>query len=340
VAGVLVVAIVAGFWIRLPYYTISPGGDLPVDQRVRIDGARTYRPEGDVLLLYVRERARVNVWRYLQAKLDSEIDIFPEKEITGGQPPEELRIQAQADMVNSQMSAKKVALEAVGYRVPVEPGAVVQGVLPSAPAAKVLRTGDVVLAIDGADVKQPGDLGTGVRTHEPGETVTLRIRRDGRERTVRVATSRNKDGDAQIGVLVAGSYDFPVDISIDTSDIGGPSAGLAMTLAIIDELTPGNLTGGKRVAVTGTIAADAKVGEIGGIEQKTVAAKAAHAQLFLVPKCTDENATAKRECEHDLARARDRAGDLPVVPVASLDEALRALQKAGGTPITKQADAA
>ena len=117
-----------------------------------------------------------------------------------------------------------------------------------------------------------------------------------------------------------------------------PSAGLAMALAILDDLTPGDLTGGKRVAVTGTISDDGHVGEIGGIEQKAVAAKSADAQLFIVPKCTEPE--GRSACLHDLARARERSGDTPVVPVSNLDEALRALRKAGGDPVEQVANAA
>jgi PDZ domain-containing protein len=340
VSMILVVAIFAGFWIRLPYYTISPGGQLPIDPRIEIDGARTYSPDGDVLLLFVRERARVNLWRYVQARLDPDIDLFREEEITGGESPEDIRAAARAEMVTSQASAKKVALEALGYEVPQIGGAVVHGVLSSMPASEVLEVGDIVLTVDGEPVVDADDLGEGVREHQPGETVTLEIRRDGETQTVEVGTEANDDGDPQIGVFVAPRFDFPVDIAIDTSDIGGPSAGLAMTLAIIDQLTPGELTGGREIAVTGTIAGDGTVGQIGAIEQKAVAAKDADAQLFLVPECGGDDATRRAECERDLDRARERAGDLSVVPVGTLDEALRALERAGGDPLPERADAA
>jgi PDZ domain-containing protein len=168
--------------------------------------------------------------------------------------------------------------------------------------------------------------------------VTLRVRRDGEVRTVVVGTTHSEDGRTIIGVTVTPRYDFPVDITIDTNDIGGPSAGLAMTLAIIDDLTPGELTGGKDVAVTGTIDVDAHVGEIGGIEQKAVAAKSADADLFIVPECTEE--AGRAVCEQELARARERSGDTPVVAVSDLDGALRALERAGGEPVEPIADAA
>src|SRR5205085_11289384 len=81
----------------------------------------------------------------------------------------------------------------------------------------------------------------------------------------------------------AHKFDYPFDVKIDTAGIGGPSAGLAFTLALIDDLTPGELTGGRDVAVTGTIDIDGKVGEVGGVVQKTAAVRRVHASLFLVP---------------------------------------------------------
>ena len=109
-----------------------------------------------------------------------------------------------------------------------------------------------------------------------------------------------------IGVHVFPHFDFPVKVAVDTAGIGGPSAGLAMTLAILDDLTPGDLTGGKRVAVTGTIDPEGNVGEIGGIEQKAVAAQAAGAQLFIVPAVQPAR-SAPSSCRH--ARRISRAAE-------------------------------
>jgi PDZ domain-containing protein len=336
---VLFVGAAAGFWIRLPYYTISPGGELPVSARVSVSGAKTYRPKGDVLLLFVRERARVNVWRYIQAKLDSEIDIYPEQQFTGGQSPAEIRAGAVADMAASQIAAKKVALEEVGYDVPVvRRGVVVLATVPGRPADGPLQQGDVILSVDGKPITSNDALSTQIHTHKPGEKIVLEVDRDGHDRRVSVGTQANKQGEPEIGVIVSPQYKYPIDVKIDTSDIGGPSAGLAMTLAIIDNLTRGNLTGGKKVAVTGTIAPDGTVGEIGGISQKAVAVRAAHATLFIVPKCTDPQ--GKAACEKDLAQVRAHSGDTQVVAVANLDEALAALRKAGGDPVERVEHAA
>jgi Lon-like protease len=329
----------AGFWVRLPYYTISPGGEVAINPRITVNGAREYTPKGEVLLLFVRERARVNVWRYVQARLDPDIDLFPEQEFTSGRSPEELKTEAQADMANSQIAAKKVALEAIGYDVPpATEGVVVLATLSDTPAARVLERGDIILSVDGKPIRELDDLSNEISKRKPGERVTLRVRQGDQEHDVTLRTTRNREGRTIIGVSVTQRYDFPIDVEIDTSDIGGPSAGLAMTLAIIDDLTPGELTGGKEVAVTGTIATDGHVGEIGGIEQKAVAAKSGGAELFIVPKCTEP--TLRTECQRDLDRARKRAGDTPVVAVANLDEALRALRQAGGEPVEPVANAA
>jgi PDZ domain-containing protein len=321
----------AGFWVRLPYYTISPGGEVPIGPLIEVQGAKEYPADGDVLLLFVRERARVNVWRYIQARLDPDIDLFKEEEFTNGLTREELETAAQADMANSQIAAKKVALEEVGYEVPLATrGVVVLATLPGTPAAELLQRRDVILSVDGEPVTELDDLGDAIRVHEPGEDARLVVRRDGKTQRIDVPVTRNSRGDVIIGVSVTQLYEFPVDIEVDTRDIGGPSAGLAMTLAIIDDLTPGELTGDQDVAVTGTIAPDGSVGEIGGIEQKAVAANSAGAELFIVPKCTEPS--LKTECERDLRRAQERSGDTPVVAVANVDEALRALREHGGDP--------
>jgi PDZ domain-containing protein len=115
---------------------------------------------------------------------------------------------------------------------------------------------------------------------------------------------------------------LPFEVQISTTDIGGPSAGLAFTLALLDELTSGNLMGPSRVVATGTISNDGSVGAIGALEQKAVAVKASGANLFLVPD---------GQSADEMKRARRAAGSqVEIVQVATLDEALSALRTRGG----------
>jgi Lon-like protease len=334
-ALLLAIVVVLGAAIRLPYYTISPGAALDLNARVKVEGAKTYDTSDEIMLLFVRERARVNVWRWIQAAIDPDIDLFKEKEFTGGQSPEEVRVESDADMARSQLAAKKVALEAAGYTVPAGEGLQALAVQPSRPAEGVIEPGDVLLSVDGRPLAAPNDLSDTVRAKKVGDPASIRLLRGGSEQTVNVTTEAGDDGKPVIGVIISGRYDFPIDVNVDTSQIGGPSAGLAMTLSILDQLTPGDLVGGKRVAVTGTIAEDGSVGEIGGISQKATSAKAAGAELFIVPACT--NPDIKAECDKELKSAKERAGDLRVVPVANFDEALAALRAAGGDAVDTSA---
>jgi PDZ domain-containing protein len=262
--------------------------------------------------------------------------------LNGNQSPAEVNAQAIADMASSQIVAKKLALETAGHKVTQKPGAVVLSVIDGYPASAVLRQNDIITAIDGHPVNAFADVSKAMSKHKPGDTVTITFQRGSETRTVHVQARDGGNGRAVLGVELFPHYSFPVKITIDTSDIGGPSAGLAMTLALIDDLTPGNLTGGQKIAVTGTINSDGTVGEIGGIEQKAVAARAAHTQVFLVPKCsTSDPAPYYSDCQHQLAVAKKRAGSkIKVIAVGTLKEALAALRSVGGDPVTPPATTA
>ena len=114
------------------------------------------------------------------------------------------------------------------------------------------------------------------------------------------------------------AYTYPFPISIDVTNIGGPSAGLAMTLGVIDTLSGGRLTGGRTVAATGTMDPDGQVGDVGGVAQKTVAVEDAGASIFLVPPG-----------EYADAKSKQQPG-LKIYPVSTLDQALHVLAANGG----------
>jgi Lon-like protease len=231
-------------------------------------------------------------------------------------------------MTGSQLVAKKVSLERLGYTVEVSGGgAVVTSVVKGSPAEGKLEVGDVITAVDGMPVELAEQLGPAVRDRPVREPVTFTVRRDGRTDTVTVETRAAREGpfegEAQVGVSSSTKdleFDFPVDVTIDTGDVGGPSAGLAFTLTILDELSPGDLTGGKKIAVTGTIELDGSVGPVGGVAQKAVTARDAGARLFIVPEAEEEE-------------ARGHASGMKVVGVRNLGEVLDALQRVGGDPV-------
>jgi PDZ domain-containing protein len=145
-----------------------------------------------------------------------------------------------------------------------------------------------------------------------------------RDVKVRLIPSPGDPSRAIIGFVPADTrtVEVPFEVDIDTDSIGGPSAGLAFTLSLLDELTPGALAGNVKVATTGTIDEDGNVGAIGALHQKAVAVKASGAKVFLVPAT---------QTEEEIADAKAVAGkSFAVIPVKNLDEALKALQKYGG----------
>ena len=344
-AIVVVIGIIAGFVVRVPYTTIAPGEALSLPPRVSVQGAPSFPDgRGDIRLLFVREANHVNFWQYLRARLDSDIDLARDADVNPGKlTNEQLNQQGLEQMAQAKIAATMVAMRAAGYDVKPAPGLRVHDLSPDMPAIDALQWGDVIFSADGQPITRPEQLTAAIDAHKVGDTVTLDVERKGKRMTIPVkvgvfaqepgSTSPPKKG---IGVVLVPQYKFPFSVSVDTTGIGGPSAGLAMALAIMDTLTPGNLTGGQRVAVTGTIDTDGNVGEIGGIEQKAVAARAAGVSLFLVPRCSpDDPKPALAACRADLERARQRAGSkIKVVPVSTFREALQVLRDAGGAPVS------
>jgi Lon-like protease len=342
---VIAAAIVAGFFIHLPYVIISPGSATPLDsQVVQIEGAQTY-PEGSGNLLFLTVKVSTsepNVWRVVASWFDSDQSVEDRSTVQGCLTDAENQQFNSELMDQSQNDAKYVALTRLGYTVAVNPVQVrIVEVCRDAPAHGELQTGDQVLAVDGTTITDVAQVGQLVQAHRPGDRVTISYDRNGTTHTAsivagKVHTEGSGDQATQTCVPAAGSttgtaclgvssqefvtYQFPINVKINTQLVGGPSAGLAFTLAIIDDLTPGSLTGGKRVAVTGTIQPDGTVGEVGGVEQKAITARTNGVQLMIVPK-------------GEVADARRGAGDVRVVGVDNVDQALAALHAAGGTEV-------
>jgi PDZ domain-containing protein len=325
-AIVAVLVLLGGALIRLPYVLIAPGSASAVERVVKIDGTPTYTHRGQLLFLTVSVSSdRPNLFTLLSGWLDHDTDVVPEDDVLQGRSRAEDARLNKLEMADSQMTAKQVALERLGYTVPkTGTGAAVTGVQKGSPAQGKLRVGDVITAVDGQPVTLADQLGPIVRSRPAGAPVTFAVDRDGKTSEVTVDTRATPEGPcqgrAQIGVQSqtrAEKFDFPVDVKIDTGRVSGPSAGLAFTLTILDELTPGDLTGAKKVAVTGTIRPDGSVGPIGGAQQKAVTAREAGAKLFLVP--TEE-----------VKDARSRSDGMKVVGIRTLDDALDQLHRFGG----------
>jgi PDZ domain-containing protein len=201
-------------------------------------------------------------------------------------------------------------------------------------ACRVLAVGDVIESIDVGNgvvtIDVVSKISGALKNSAPGDIATLAIRSlAGESRTVEVELIASPDEPERTIVGFSArdtrTVSLPFDVVFDTDRIGGPSAGLSFALALIDQLTPGELIPAEGVAVTGTIAEDGSVGAIGALVQKAIAVERSGARYFLVP-------TAQGEV--DIAEARAAVGDdVEIIPVASLEEALEALADRGGDPL-------
>jgi PDZ domain-containing protein len=245
--------------------------------------------------------------------------LIPEDRVNPHGIAESVRRQADlGQMARSQEIAAAVALEELGYDVKVrENGAFVASVYSDLPALGKIVPGEVIEAVDGRPVRSTIDLQRLIGERPPGTTLTLTLRGSDRRRRVRLTTVANPTDETRsvIGVLVEPAADIrlPLKVSIDAGNIGGPSAGLAFALDVMEKLGR-DVDGGRRIAATGELSLDGSVHTVGGIKQKTMGARAADVDVFLVPA---ENA----------AEARAHAGGLRIVPVRSVEQAVQVLAK-------------
>lgn len=316
----VITSVVFTFW-RTNQVAVRPGAVEDVPSRVTISGAAVYPPDSEVALVTVHVSQRLTIWERIGAEFESGVDIEPERNFTGDGTRKDLRRLNELRMETSQHTAIVVALEHLGYEIPYHAsGVIVAQAISGSPAAEVLERGDVIVGIEGAPVTELKDLADVLANRSAGQTVDLEVERggSGSVETVEVELIASPDdaGRALIGVEARERTDIgdlPVEVDIDSGSIGGPSAGLALTLGIIDLMTPGELTDGRQVAATGTISFDGSVGAIGEVDQKAIAAERAAIDLFLVPTANLQDALAHV------------SGNMQVVGVDTFQEALVAL---------------
>jgi Lon-like protease len=298
-------------------YLLLPDRAKPLEALVKVQGEKPTGPGGIFYVDVIVRKASLLEELVAGVRPDG-ADVVPsEALVPPGSNFAERRRQNLRQMDRSEQIAAAVALRELGYEVDAKPeGAQVVAVAPDAPAAGKLEPTEVIVAVDGSAVRTPEDLRRLIGNHKPGESVRLRVRAGGATRVVEVGTIESTDepGRPIVGIQVEQFADIklPLHVDIDLGGVGGPSAGLAFALDVVDELR-GDVDRGLRVAATGEIELDGSIVPIGGVKQKVIGARRSHADVFLVP--AGDNA----------AEARRHAGDLRIIPVESFGQALRAL---------------
>src|SRR5471032_821364 len=175
--GVLLVALfIVASLVTVNYDELVPGQAQAVSNLITVPPGKGHRLHGKVLLTDVGLIENLRLIALLPAWLDSDATLVKTGQLTGNLPEAEFNDQGTVDMAESQLTAKSVALRQLGYSVPErDVGATVYGIEPGTPGYKALTVGDVITAVDGVATPNPGDLIAAIRSHAPGQRVTLQV---------------------------------------------------------------------------------------------------------------------------------------------------------------------
>ncbi len=294
--GVLAIALLAAaFLLPTPYVIFRPGpatnvlGSIDGKPLITITGAKAYPAAGpgtlDMTTIEVQggPGSSVSLITAIRSWLSPQESVVPREQVY---PPDQTADQAKAEttkeMTTSQQDASSAGVQEAGL-----PGTElirIESVNAGVPAAAVLKAGDAILAIQGKSVVGGEAIRDALKAVAVGTPVRISVRRAGAQVELTTKTTKLPDGRTGLGVQLHCSYEAKnVKVQYASQDVGGPSAGLMFSLGVYDRLTPGELTGGKSIAGTGTITGCGVVGPIGGIAQKMVGARAAGAKWFLAP---------------------------------------------------------
>ncbi|RYL92994.1 PDZ domain-containing protein [Sporolactobacillus sp. THM19-2] len=326
---VLALTLLTLFFIRLPYFVQSPGKAQSMAGMVKVSDA--YPVNGNYRLVYIY-LGQANIYQYLWAKFDGNkyTTLIREKNIR--LPDEDdtaYNLRQKNYMTGAQQSAAYIAYKTAGKHPKlVQQGVLVLDVIPSMPASKVLKSGDVIIGMGNHRITSIKDMNALIGGKKAGDRLALTIVRNKQVKTVsveigkfpkRLAEAGKKEG---IGIYQSeqAKVDVNPPVKFDIQNIGGPSAGLMMTLEIYDQLTKQDLAAGRDIAGTGTIELDGSVGPIGGISEKIVGADQSGTDIFFAPVAEHEYEAAKKT-------AKEIGSEMKIVPVKTFEDAVRYLEK-------------
>ena len=300
-------------WVQLPYYSLGPGPARDVEPLIHVTGHQEFPSPGELIMTTVRFHT-VSVLGALIAWLDPHQAVVSERTLyPPGESGEQETQRSLSQMDRSKIDATYVVLRRIAnYPKARGDGALIEFVYPGCPAEGTLFSGDVIHSIDGAVIHSQRDASAALDSVSVNAPITFQVEAEGETHDVQVTRGSCPGTDRPlVGISLIDQFPFGVEIS--SGDVGGPSAGLMWALGLYDLLTPGDLTGGGRVAGTGTIDTKGNVGPIGGIQDKVIGAEREGADLFLVPEGNMEE-----------LRGVD-VGEMRLVSVATFQDALDAL---------------
>lgn len=348
ISWLILFGIVLAATFRIDRYELAPGDAIAVAPRINFAALEnggdvpTRFPTDGGIHFVTALGGQLSILDSILGWIDPHVQVDTFKERFGDRTPAENRQIGFQSMVTSKQIAQFIALQKLGMDAELINGRaeVADVVCDDAPvensACENLQIGDTIVAVNGVEILTLEGLLAEMSkpNYSIGQTVTVAVVPESSSDTTfdsslaqdrQIQLMGSGDGTRPIlGIVPADTRTvrLPFDVQISTTDIGGPSAGLAFTLSLLDELTTGNLMGNGRVGATGTIRQDGSVGAIGALEQKAVAVRESGVTLFLVPS---------EQTDQEVAKAQKAAGkSVKIVQVSNLDEALTALLQNGG----------
>ncbi|WP_227935709.1 SepM family pheromone-processing serine protease [Alkalihalobacillus deserti] len=328
----LIIAFLFLHFYQLPFYYSQPGGAKVLDNVIDVEGG--FKEEAGSFMLTTVQMGKANIFFYVWAQLSPYRMLYPEEQIRfEGETDEEYQHRQLMAMTGSQEAAAIVAYEKAGKSIEFDyKGVLVTSIIEGMPASTVLQRGDHIVGVDGNEILSAEQLIDLLHGMEETDTVELSVIRDGNIEQVEIGFAsfpeemNAPDGRVGIGIS-APMTDRDVilnpAVTIDTSQIGGPSAGLMFSLEIYNQLTEQDMTKGYNIAGTGTLNEEGKVGRIGGARQKIVAADKAGADYFFAP---NEDGASDSNYQEALLAAEDIGTSMKVIPIDDFDEALSFLE--------------
>ncbi|OBK92842.1 signal protein PDZ [Mycobacterium asiaticum] len=314
--------------VTVPFVSLGPGptfdtlGEVDGKQVVQIEGTQTHPTSGHLNMTTVSQRDDLTLGEALTLWISGQEQLVPRDLIyPPGKSRDEVDKANNADFKSSEDSAEYAALGYLKYPEAVTIASVSEG----GPSVSKLKPGDAIDAVDRTPVANVEQFTGLLKKTKPGQVVTIDYRRKNEPAGVaQITLGTNKDRDyGFLGVAVLDAPWAPFSVSFNLANIGGPSAGLMFSLAVVDKLTTGDLAGSTFVAGTGTISVDGKVGPIGGITHKMAAARAAGATVFLVPA---------KNCYEAVSQIPAGLKLVKVETLGSAVDALHAMTSGGPTP--------
>ncbi|WP_229727443.1 SepM family pheromone-processing serine protease [Sporolactobacillus putidus] len=326
---VSVLILLALNFVRLPYYVQSPGAAQSMAGTVKVAGGHPVNGEYRLVYIYL---GQADVYQYLWAKYGGNkyVTLVNENQVKiPNESDAAYNLRQENYMTSAQQSAAYVAYKAAGKKPKlIKEGVLILDVMPSMPSAKVLKPGDLIIGIENKKISSTGDLEALLKNKKLGDRLTLTISRNHQTKQVAVQIAKfpkdmiGNGKSSGIGIIQSDQIKVNVNppVQFKIQNIGGPSAGLMMTLEIYDQLTQEDLAKGRDIAGTGTIEMNGDVGPIGGIEDKVVGANKSGAGVFLAP-------TADHEYEAAKQTAKEIGSHMKIVPVKTFADAVNYLKR-------------